>query len=198
MVRNLRTYHRLHAPPGRLSLIAETHPQYQIGVGSYGPIRVNDFGEGSTLTMGSWCSVAVGVQVMLGGNHRPDWVTTYPFPATESRLAHIVGHPQSHGDVHIGHDVWLGRESMIMSGVTIGDGAVVAAKALVTRDVAPYAIVGGSPAKMLRFRFDEETITRLLAIRWWDWPYERIVAAAPLMLDSDIGRFLDACEAGTV
>jgi chloramphenicol O-acetyltransferase type B len=191
---NLKTHHRLHAPKRNFELISERYPQYQIGRGSYGPLRIHEFVGDTTFSMGSWCSVAVGVQVMLGGDHRTDWATTYPFSATEPSLSRIAGHPSSRGDVCIGNDVWIGREAMIMSGVTIGDGAVVGARAVVTRDVAPYAIVGGSPAKVLRYRFDDETIQRLLATQWWDWPYERILATAPLMLDSNIERFLQACE----
>ena len=87
---------------------------------------------------------------------------------------------------------------MILSGVTIGDGAVIMARAVVTRDVAPYAIVGGVPARELGKRFDDATIARLLALRWWDWPEDRIVAAGPHMLSADIGRFLDLAESGRI
>jgi acetyltransferase-like isoleucine patch superfamily enzyme len=177
-------------------LLAERYPDYEIGRGSYGDLIVVRYPGDARLRMGAYCSVAAEVKVMLGGEHRPDWTTTYPFPARDPRFAAIEGHPRTKGDVVIGNDVWLGREAMILSGVTIGDGAVVGARALVTRDVPPYAIVAGNPAQFVRSRFAPEIVARLLAIRWWDWPEERIARAVPQMLDRDITAFLDAVEAG--
>ncbi len=184
-------------PPGP-PLLARRYPGYAIGRGSYGLLEVSDYGEGATLRMGAWCSTAQGSRVLLGGGHRTDWVTTYPFTDIEPALAHIPGHPVSRGDVVIGNDVWIGSDAMILSGVTIGDGAVVMARALVTRDVAPYAIVGGVPARETGKRFDDATIARLLALRWWDWPQDRILAAGPYLLSDDIGRFLDLAESGRI
>ena len=179
-------------------MLAERYPQYSIGRGSYGNLKVIDYGEGTSLRMGAYCSVADGAQVLLGGGHRDDWVTTYPFSVLEPSLAHIEGHPVTRGDVTIGSDVWLASDCKILSGVTIGHGAIVTANALVTRDVDPYAIVGGVPAKPIRKRFDEATIARLLAVAWWDWPHERVVAAGPHLLSDDIGAFLDKAEDGEI
>ena len=184
-------------PPGP-PVLARRFPQYEIGRGSYGLLDVIDYGEGAKLRMGAWCSTAQGSRVLLGGGHRTDWVTTYPFTDLEPSLAHIPGHPVTRGDVVIGNDVWIGFEAMILSGVTIGDGAVIMARAVVTRDVAPYAIVGGVPARELGKRFDDATIARLLALRWWDWPEDRIVAAGPHMLSADIARYLDLAESGRI
>jgi acetyltransferase-like isoleucine patch superfamily enzyme len=186
--------------PGRRGVVylADRYPQYAIGCGSYGDLTVLEFGEGAKLRMGSYCSVARGAHVFLGGEHRTDWVTTYPFSALDRRFAHIEGHPRSRGDVVIGNDVWLGRDSMVMSGVTIGDGAVVGAGAVVTRDVAPYGIVAGNPAAFVRSRFSPEVVERLLAVAWWNWPRERVDAAMPLLLSPDIEGFLGAVEAGRV
>lgn len=177
-------------------LLAERYPEYRIGRGSYGDLVVVRYPGDARLQMGAYCSVAAEVKVMLGGEHRPDWVTTYPFSARDPRFAHIEGHPRTKGDVVIGNDVWLGREAMILSGVNIGDGAVVGARALVTRDVPPYGIVAGAPAQLVRKRFDEATIEKLLAIRWWDWPDDRIERAMPLLLSRDIAAFIAAVDAG--
>lgn len=178
--------------------LAEAYPKFAIGRGSYGGLTVVEFGEGAELRMGAYCSIAAGVHVLLGGEHRTDWTTTYPFSELDRRFAHIRGHPRTKGDVVIGNDVWVGRDAVILSGVKIGDGAVVAARAVVARDVEPYAIVGGNPAKLVRSRFDPDTVSRLLAIAWWDWPTERIEAAIPRLLSPRIADFLDAAEGGLI
>ncbi|MBN2717678.1 MAG: CatB-related O-acetyltransferase [Deltaproteobacteria bacterium] len=134
-------------------------------------ITVAQWGEGQNLTIGKFCSLAAGIFVYLGGNHRTDWVSTYPFGALKGTVfgtKKMPGHPASSGDVRIGNDVWIGQRVSIMSGVTIGDGAVIAARSHVCRDVLPYEIVGGNPAKHIRYRFDEEFISLLLKLRWWD------------------------------
>ena len=94
----------------------------------------------------------------------------------------------------MGNDVWIGMEAMIMSGVTIGDGAVIGARAVVTKDVPPYTVVVGSPAVAIKKRFDDETIERLLAIKWWDWDDSRIEKALPMLLNNDIKAFFEAAE----
>jgi acetyltransferase-like isoleucine patch superfamily enzyme len=170
----------------------------QVGDHTYGEITVLQFGHTDRkVTVGRYCSVAEGVTVLLGGNHRHDWVTTYPFPGMPDKYpeaAHIEGHPSSNGDVDIGNDVWLGRCSTVLSGVTIGDGAVVGAYAVVTRDVPPYAIVGGNPAQIIRYRFSREHIVRLLEVAWWSWPDEKVRKMIPLLTDPDIGAFLRIAE----
>lgn len=194
MAAALKVFRRLRKQ--RVVDLASQYPQYAIGRGSYGDLQVLEFGEGATLRVGAYCSFARGSQVFLGGGHRIDWVTTFPFSALNARFANIEGHPISRGDVSIGNDVWLGREAMVLSGVTIGHGAVIGARALVTRDVPPYAIVAGNPAVLIRHRFDPEIVRRLLAVAWWSWPIERIEAAMPLLLTSDIEAFLSAAEDG--
>lgn len=184
----------LPGPP----VLFRRYPQFAIGRHSYGELQVVDFGEGTKLVMGDYCSTARGSRVLLGGGHRTDWVTTYPFSVMEPTLADVTGHPVSRGDVIIGNDVWIGSDALILSGVTIGDGAVIMARAVVARDVAPYAIVGGTPARETGKRFDDPTIARLLALSWWKWPHERIVNAGRLMLSDDIARFLDAAEQGNI
>jgi acetyltransferase-like isoleucine patch superfamily enzyme len=166
---------------------------YEIGSFTYGSVNVLTWGEGRKLRIGKYCSIAGNLTVFLGGNHRYDWVTTYPFSAiTDSwpEAAGITGHPQSNGDVNIGNDVWLGANCTILSGVTIGDGAVVAASSIVTKDVRPYSIVGGNPAKLIRNRFDEITTETLMKLRWWDFGEDKIRKLIPYLLSSNIKDFI--------
>lgn len=122
-------------------------------------------------------------------------VTTFPFNVLWTVGKQIVGHPHTKGDVEIGNDVWIGTESLIMSGVTIGDGAVIGARAVVTKNVRPYSVVVGSPAAVIKMRFDDRTIERLLAVKWWDWEDSRIEKALPMLLSNDIKTFLETVEA---
>lgn len=173
-------------------------PQFKIGDGSYGDLSVVAFDECTTLEVGSYCSFARGVCVLLGGNHRVDWVTTFPFSAVDPRFSGYSGHPSSRGNVSIGNDVWVGRDVLILSGVTIGDGAVIGARAVVTRDVAPYTIVAGNPARDVRLRFPQPIVERLLALSWWNWSEDRIAGAMRHLLSDDVEGFLDAAERGQI
>lgn len=163
---------------------------WRIGAHTYGAPKVYRWGGDGGLEIGAYTSIANGVEILLGGNHRTDWVTTYPFNAIRKSARHIVGHPTTRGDVRIGSDVWLAQRATIVSGVTIGDGAVVAANAVVTRDVAPYAIVGGNPAGLIRRRFPEAQIAALLRIRWWDWPDEKVNACIDQLQAGDVAGFI--------
>ncbi len=166
------------------------YPLYEIGRGSYGIPLVHDWKEGSTLKIGSFCSIAEDVNIFLGGHHRSDWITTFPFPAFISTPEPIEGYAFSRGDVVIGNDVWLCTGAVILSGVIIGHGAVVAAGAVVTQDVEPYSIVAGNPARCVRFRFAETERQALLRLEWWNWPEELIVQAIPLLCSGDIDGLL--------
>jgi acetyltransferase-like isoleucine patch superfamily enzyme len=131
---------------------------------------IREWGEGAPLRIGSFCSLAQGVTIFLGGNHRADWITTYPFGHIFQEQLNTEapkGHPYTNGPVVIGNCVWIGTNASIMSGVTIADGAIVAANSTVTKDVGPYEIVGGNPAKLIRKRFDDETIQKLVELAWW-------------------------------
>jgi acetyltransferase-like isoleucine patch superfamily enzyme len=155
-----------------------------IGEHSYGAPKIRFAGLGHRFHCGRYCSFAPGAQVLLGGNHRPDWATTYPFPAFADRFPAaegIEGYHVGRGDVVVGNDVWCGSSAALISGVTVGDGAVVAIGSVVTKDVPPFAIVGGNPAQLIRYRFDEETIADLLALRWWDWDDEKVNANVHLL-----------------
>ncbi|MFH6568839.1 MULTISPECIES: CatB-related O-acetyltransferase [Pseudomonas] len=168
----------------------QCYPDYEIGRGSYGLPLVHDWKEGSTLRIGAFCSIAEGVNIFLGGHHRADWVTTYPFPAMLKAAQHITDYNGTRGDVVVGSDVWLCSNSTVLSGVTIGHGAVVAAGALVTRDVEPYAVVGGNPARFLRWRFPQEQREALLQAAWWEWPQADIEQAVGQLCSDNIEGFL--------
>lgn len=166
------------------------YPDYEIGLGTYGMPRVHDWHEGSTLKIGAYCSIADGVNILLGGGHRTDWVSCYPFPGFIEEARHVPDYGGTRGDVVIGSDVWLGMGCTILSGVTIGHGAVVAAQAVVTRDVEPYAIVAGNPARVVRWRFDEATRAALLESAWWNWPEAEVRRISPLLCSDRLDDFL--------
>ena len=131
------------------------------------------------LRVGKFCSIACGAKFIFNSaNHTLHSLSSYPFPIFFEEwgldVKDITKAWDNKGDIVIGNDVWIGYESVILAGVTIGDGAIIGARAVVTKDVPPYTIVGGVPAKPIRNRFDEKTIRTLQEIKWWDWPVERI------------------------
>lgn len=167
------------------------YPQYEMGVGTYGLPYVHDWNEGSTLKIGAYCSIGHEVQIFLGGQHRIDWASSYPFPAFYDELRDITDYSWTRGDVVIGNDVWISTGVTILAGVTVGDGAVLAANTVVSRDVPPYAIVAGNPGKVVRWRFDEDTRAALHATQWWTWPQDEVRQVARLLCATDIRPFLD-------
>lgn len=152
------------------------------------PPRVTSYaGDTHLVRLGRFCSVARDVEFVVGGNHRTEWITTYPLRVMFGLPGALRdGHPWSKGDVEVGSDVWIGLGACVMSGVHVGDGAVIAAHAVVTSDVRPYAIVAGNPAREVRRRFDDEAVETLLALRWWDWPLERVLANVDVLSGSDV------------
>ncbi|MCE5268637.1 MAG: CatB-related O-acetyltransferase [Planctomycetaceae bacterium] len=142
------------------------------------------------LVIGRFCSIACGAKFILNGaNHRLDAISTYPFPVLADAWCDATPVAQAwtnKGDITIGNDVWIGFEAVVLAGVSIGDGAVIGTRAVVTKDVPPYAIVGGVPARLIRKRFDDATIERLLKLRWWDWPPERIAKNLCWLRQGDI------------
>lgn len=131
------------------------------------------------LVIGKFCSIACGARFIFNSaNHAMTSLSTYPFPLFFEEWGlerkNVTDSWDNKGDIVIGNDVWIGYEAVIMAGVTVGDGAIIGTRALVTKDVPPYTIVGGVPAKAIRKRFSEETISSLLEIKWWNWSKERI------------------------
>lgn len=131
------------------------------------------------LIIGKFCSIACGVKFLFtSANHTMGSLSTYPFPLFFEEWglerSDVIQAWDNKGDIVIGNDVWIGYEAVILQGVTIGDGAIVGARAVVTQDVPPYTIVGGVPAKAIRRRFSDEAVRKLSALRWWDWPKEQI------------------------
>lgn len=171
-----------------------TGPMYDIGAWTYGVPTVHWPDSGARLTIGRFVSIADGVEILLGGNHRTDWITTYPFPKIWRDAIGIDGHPATKGDIVIGSDVWIGLQAVILSGVAIGHGAVIGARAVVSKDVPPYAVACGNPAQVKNRRFDPDTIERLLAIAWWNWTDTEIRNAIPFLLSGNVETFIERYE----
>lgn len=142
------------------------------------------------LIIGDFCSIGSGAAFIMAGNqgHRNDWASSFPFfyMPEVPHFAGAVDAFQKAGDTVIGNDVWIGSEAIIMPGVKVGDGAVIGTRALVTRDVEPYAVIGGNPARVIRKRFDDDSIAMLLEMKWWDWDDARLGQAMPLLCSGDI------------
>ena len=164
---------------------------------TYGKPAVHWENKDAKLIVGNFCSIAQGVSVYLGGNHRKDWITTYPFGHINQNIFnnfHGVGHPSTKGDVIIGNDVWIGDNVRIMSGVTIGDGAIIANNSHVVKNVEPYGLIGGNPAKLISYRFTQEQIEKLLVIKWWYWDDAKINKFTPLLCNDNIDEFINAAN----
>lgn len=148
-----------------------------------------DFGD--KLVIGKFCSIASGTQFIMGSaNHRVSSVTTYPFNVFggewEANTPHHLSQLPFKGDIIVGNDVWFGRECIIMPGIKIGDGAMIATRSVVTKDVPNYTVVGGNPAKIIKKRFDDEMIELLLKVKWWDFAPKQLVDILPLLCIDDI------------
>lgn len=143
------------------------------------------------LIIGKYCSIATDVRfIMNGGNHRMDGPSTFPFPIMgapwSEHLDLLAGLPNA-GDTVVGSDVWIGRDSLIMPGTTLGPGVIVASGSVVSGSIGAYTIVGGNPARPIRKRFGDAGIDRLLAVAWWDWPTEKVTANIREIMSGDIG-----------
>jgi acetyltransferase-like isoleucine patch superfamily enzyme len=175
-----------------LIVISTSFAEIKIGRGTANPCFY-DWGDATNLTIGNFCSLASDAKFLLGGEHHSEWVTTYPLffePLSRSGFRFS----KTKGDIYVGNDVWIGSEACILSGVTIGDGAVIGARAIVTKDVPPYAIAAGNPARVVKYRFDPEIIQKLLKIQWWNWSDEEIKAATYSLLSPNIDEFIEYCR----
>ena len=147
------------------------------------------------LVIGKFCSIACGTRFLFNcANHTLNSLSTYTFPLfyEEWNLekSNVVSAWDNKGDIIIGDDVWIGYEAVIMSGVHVGNGAIIAARAVVTKDVPPYTIVGGTPAREIRKRFDTDVIKRLLMLKWWDWPIDKIRQCLPYIMNGALDELL--------
>ncbi len=139
------------------------------------------------LIIGKFCQIAMGARFIMNvANHSLDGVSTYPFKVFGKSWANTPLNAFCKGDTEIGNDVWIGNSATFMPGVKIGDGAVIGAHALVTKNVEPYSIVGGNPAKLIRKRYDDKTIEFLLQLAWWDWPIEKITKNLTAIATGDL------------
>lgn len=142
------------------------------------------------LIIGKFCSIACGAKFLFNAaNHSLKSLSTYPFPIFYDEWEHGIWADKAwdnKGDIVVGNDVWIGYEAIILSGVHIGDGAIVGARAVVTKDVPPYAVVGGVPAKIIRKRFSDAVIEELMALQWWNAPYEKVLKAIPSIQSGDV------------
>ena len=155
------------------------------------------FPGGNKLYVGNFCSIAGNCIVYLGGYHNSNWITTYPFGYKHKDIFDSFdgsGHPKKCGDVNIGNDVWIGDNVTIMANIKIGDGAIIATNSHVIKDVEPYAIYGGNPAKLIKYRFKKEQIEKLLSIKWWDWDEMKINENIHLLCNKDIDKFIKKHE----
>ena len=147
------------------------------------------------LIIGKFCSIACGAKFLFNSaNHALRSLSNYTFPLFFEEWGlnkkNVASAWDNKGDIIIGNGVWIGYEAVIMAGVHIGDGAVIAARAVVTKDVPPYTIVGGTPARKIRMRFEEETIAKLQQIQWWNWPVEKIRRSLPYIMEGTVDRLI--------
>lgn len=187
---------------GKLLSEQVTHPNISVGRYSYYSGYYHGHGfedcaryllpdpDADKLIVGSFCSIGSGAAFIMAGNqgHRNEWISTFPFHfmAEVDAFAGAANGYLPAGDTVIGSDVWIGSEAIVMPGITIGHGAVIGTRALVTRDVEPYTIVGGNPAKPIRKRFSDDHIALLLEMAWWQWDDPTLARAMPIMTTGDI------------
>lgn len=146
------------------------------------------------LIIGKFCAIASETRFIMAGDHKLDGFSTFPFPAFKSgwETAYSFEKMPVKGDLVVGNDVWFGYDSLVMAGVTIGDGAIIAARSVVVKDVPPYSIVAGNPAKVVKMRYDDKTIERLLKISWWNWSIDKINSNLALIVGDDMDQLEEA------
>ena len=168
---------------------------YKIGDWTYGEPVILKWGQGE-LAIGKYCSIASGVKILVGGEHHPGWVSTYPFDVFMGVVGEAYISERTKGVVEIGNDVWIGTDALILSGVKIGSGVVIGAGSIVTRDMPDYAVVVGNPARVIRMRFEASQIEALLRIRWWDWPDKQVSQARAEFMQEGLNAFIAAYDPG--
>lgn len=162
-----------------------------IGEFTYGEPTIHMWTDKYKVKIGKFCSFSHNITIIVDGNHRIDWVSTYPFGKVIKDIKENPGHPIGKGDIIIGNDVWIALGVLILPGVKIGDGAVIGANSVVTKNVDDYEIVAGNPAKHVKYRFSQEQIDSLKKIKWWDWPIEKIKANLEMIESPNIDEFIE-------
>ena len=170
-------------------------PGVEIGRHTYGLIKESFFvpHKNVPVQIGSFCSVGPGVLFICAAEHRVDTATTFPIQFVNGKIRNAPG-TVGKGPITVGHDVWIGARATILGGVTIGNGAVIGAGSIVTRDIPPYAIAVGNPARVIRYRFAPEIIERMQALQWWNWSDDLIRDRVELLTATGVDRFLSAVE----
>lgn len=162
----------------RLNTGMNTSKHLKFHPSTYGveSIEIETWNDDNEVRIGKYCSIGSRIRIILGG-HNSNWITTYPFsqgPSEGLEIGDRIGHPLMYGDVEIGNDVWIGSGTTLIGGVQIGNGAIIAASSHVVSNVPSYAIFGGNPAKLIKFRFDPDTISKLESIQWWNFSENQI------------------------
>lgn len=173
----------------------DLYTQYKnIGKYTYGFPQIIRFNKESKIKIGKFCSIANGVKIFLDGEHETKNISTYPFGHFKDFKTKSKPKGKSKGTVKIGNDVWIGYGVTILSGITIGDGAVIGARSLVVKNIPEYSIAGGVPAKIIRKRFSDNEIKKLLKIKWWNWPHQKIQQHIHLINGCDVKNFIKKFE----
>ena len=175
--------------------IQKSVASFEVGLHTYGMENISIdryIGSDCKIKIGNYCSIATNVSIITGGIHPKNWVSTFPFRAKFNLEGKFIdGMPYSNGDIHIGNDVWIGSGVTILSGIIIGDGAIIAANATITKDIPAYAIAGGLPCKVIKYRFDKEMIEKLLELKWWNWSEEKILNEVSILNSENIKEFVN-------
>lgn len=179
----------------------------KFGISSYGRPEVYYWDTDTSVIVGNYCSIARGVRFILGGEHGVNYTSTFPFTEfleknrnenhspeiqIQESFNQLPKHPLSKGDIIIGNDVWIGFGATVLSGVRVGNGAIIGAGAVVSSNVPDYAIVAGNPARIIRYRFGEEEISKLNQIQWWNWPETKVWDHFRLLMSEPANFFLAA------
>jgi|TARA_B100001175_G_scaffold306124_1_gene303878 acetyltransferase-like isoleucine patch superfamily enzyme len=170
-----------------------------VGKWSYGNPRILRWDYSSKIKIGNFCSLGPDIDFYIGGNHRVDWISTSQLPASQfndvfEKAKTIKNFSISKGDIEIGHDVWIGGRTTILSGVKIGTGAVIAAGSVVVNDVDPYTITGGNPNRIIKKRFKDSTIQKLLETEWWNLSDDKIDILSPYLLSNNFDAFFESIK----